>query len=172
MLKGTFSIAVCLASLTGCATARSEPGDQPTTVYSQTAQTRTTVQYVPAPQTISQQMFVPGCGQPNGGTGQDADGVEVVYETPETAQALAASGISATQNGFTGRNFRLDAVDCQGVRTERFIARGSRMGSDGWHVRIIAANSDCSADLAIVQNGMLTYFLPSATTRACRTQVR
>jgi len=172
MLKGTFSIAACIASLMGCATARSEPGDQPTTAYSQTTQTRTTVAYVPVNQPNSLAVSIPGCGQPNGGTGLSDDGVEVIHETPETGQALAANGISATQNGFVGRNFRLDALECQGVRTVRFIVRGSRTGPDGWHVRIIAANSDCTADLAIVQNVVATNFLPSATTRACRTQLR
>ncbi len=172
MLKGTFPIAVCLVSLMGCATARAEPGDQPTTVYNQTTRTRTTIEYVPPPPPLIQQVFVPGCGQPNGGTGQDADGIDIVYETAETAQALAASGISVTPTGIVGRNFRLDPLACDGAQTARFILRGSRMAPDGWHVRIIRANSDCTADLVIVMNGVVASTLPGSTTRACRTQVR
>lgn len=170
MLKGTFFIAVCLCSLLGCASARTEPADQPQTVWSQTTQTRTEV--VTLPGSGGQQTYVIGCSRPNGGTGSVEGGVDVVYETPETPQAMAASGITASPAGIVGRDFRLLPLDCQGVRTERFIIRGSRMGADGWHVRLIRANSDCSADLAIVQNGAATNLLPGASARACQPQGR
>lgn len=170
MLKGTFIIAACLCSSLGCASARTEPADQPQAVWSQTTQTRTEV--ITLPESGGQRTYVAGCSRPSGGTGSVEGGVDVVYETPETVQALAASGITTSPTGIVGRDFRLEPLACDGVQTTRFILRGSRMAPDGWHVRIIRANSDCSADLAVVQNGVVTNTLPGAGTRACRTMVR
>jgi len=171
MLKRTFC-ACGLALLAGCGSAQPELANRPASYMGATSQTTQGTEVVIAYGPSGAQGYVLGCSQPNGGTGISADGVEVVYETPETAQALAASDITVTPTGIRGRNFRLDAVECQTVRTVRFIIRGSQMTQGGYHVRIIAANSDCTAELAIVQNGNVTNFLPSITTRACRVQGR
>jgi hypothetical protein len=167
MLKSSLYAVCAAAVLGGCGSARTEPSPQPSFVYYTTSTTAPgNAVLVYGTETVTTKRAA--CGQGGGDTGQPVGPPEIVYETPETLQALVASGITVTPNGIAGRNFRLEAMDCYGVRTEKFLLRGSRAGTGPWHVRIISANSDCSSDLAVALDGSLAHYLPSPAALRCR----
>lgn len=167
MLKSSLSAVYLAIVLSGCGSARTEPEPQPSLVY-YTTSTTTPGNTVLVYGTETVTTGGTACDRSDGDTGRSAGPPEIVYETPETVQALAASGITVTPTGVAGRNFRLEAMDCYGVRTEKLLLRGSRAGTGPWHVRIVSANSDCSSDLAVVLDGSLAHYLPSPAALRCQ----
>lgn len=157
----------CFLGLAACGSAKTEPETQPIGAWYYSNQTTQPGNLIVMSGTSVTTTVLPACGQPTGGTGMALGEPEIVYETPETPQALAASGITVTPTAVQGRDFRLNAIECLGVTTRRLLIRGSRMGQGAWHVRIISANSDCSSDLVIAVNGYAAHYLPSASSRRC-----